>query len=70
MTGHPPQGNGRPRFEEALAEVLWLESRGWELAADGRWSHAWKAAQAPLTHSQAFALEARRGPADDEKRSA
>jgi hypothetical protein len=70
MTGHSPQGDGHPRFEEALAEVIWLESRGWELAADGRWSHAGNAADAPLTHSQAFALEARRGPAGDEKRSA
>lgn len=51
---------GRSRFEEALVEVLWLESCGWRLAVDGSWSHPRRAPEATFTQSQAFAVESRR----------
>ncbi|MEY2518027.1 MAG: hypothetical protein QOJ89_5391 [bacterium] len=69
MSEDAPQApvNRRSRFEQTLAEVIWLESCGWKLATDGMWSHACKAGGAPLMHSQAFALEARRRPGHDEE---
>ena len=59
--------SGRSRFEEALAEVLWLESCGWRLAVDGSWSHPRRAPAATFTQSQAFAVEARRRGVPDER---
>jgi hypothetical protein len=59
-------GNGRSHFEEALAEVLWLESRGWRLGVDGSWRHPYRAPASGLTHSQAFAMESRRRGAPDD----
>jgi hypothetical protein len=48
-------------IEEMRSQVDWLEARGWSTGEDGLWRHPDKAADVGMTHSQAFAVEARTG---------